>query len=106
MGVKEVTFYSVFCDRCKEGYEGGEFTAWGEESHAIDDAVEYADWFARWVPNGKLTSNGYPAHDLAELICPGCQKCEVCGSDDAYEANDHLVCQGHEDHDFSREKAS
>lgn len=44
---------------------------------------------------------GLPASVLTtRALCRGCQVCEVCGSGDAYDIDDHLVCEDHEDHDF------
>ncbi|NKV12611.1 hypothetical protein GS909_20005 [Rhodococcus hoagii] len=44
---------------------------------------------------------GKASYTTVELLCPDCQKCDVCKSPHAYEVDDHLVCQDHEDHDFT-----
>lgn len=42
--IKEVTMYTVICDRCgKDNGEGGEFSAWGSAFDAKCDA-EAQDW--------------------------------------------------------------
>lgn len=42
--IKEVTMYTVVCDRCgKDNGEGGEFACWGDEFDARYDA-ESNDW--------------------------------------------------------------
>lgn len=90
MSIKEVTMYQAICDECKNGHESScGSTCWPDESWAIEQAG-YDDWFY----DSKIN----------RVLCPGCQKCEVCG-ESGYEINDHLVCDNHEDHDFAEATA-
>lgn len=98
--IHEVTMYQARCTNCgtiEDDY--GDYSAWSDAGSPIESVTENDGWFSVWTPNGNLTSNGYPARDLTELLCPKCQKCEVCGADDARDVNgeDHLVCVEHEE---------
>ncbi len=83
MSIREVAMYRAECDVCSEGVEG-EFYAWTDRDSAVAD-VEAFDWF---------TASG-------RLVCPDCMKCEVCGGR-GYPDDDHLVCEDHEGHDFTK----
>ena len=83
--INEVTYYQVQCDSCGTNETGSDYSAWACDGTAIDDAVNH-EWFNRWPD--------------PYLLCPKCQKCEVCGAQ-GYEVDEHLVCEDHEDHEFS-----
>ena len=88
--VAEITMYQARCTECGIAYDSGDtIVAWMDETTAIEQASEYGEWFAEWLGNS-----------VVRLLCRGCQVCEVCGSGDAYDIDDHLVCEDHEDHDF------
>ena len=35
----ERTFYGIQCDRCREDYEGNEYSYWADKSDAVDEAI-------------------------------------------------------------------
>lgn len=85
----EVTMYQACCTSCGViETEYGDFSAWGDPSIPVDSVIENAEWFGQ-----------YDGHELVALLCPNCQKCEVCGADNAHDINDddHLVCADHEE---------
>lgn len=87
--IHEVTYYQAKCDGCgtvEDDY--GDYTAFGDPGTVIDHVLD-ADWFRKVAADGAET-----------LLCPECQRCEVCESKHAYPVDDHLVCEDHEDHDF------
>lgn len=87
MSVHEVTYYQAKCDGCgfvQDDY--GDFSAWADAGTAVESAD---DWYS-------IVTKGGETRDL----CPDCQCCEVCQARGAYEIDDHLVCDEHEDHDF------
>lgn len=88
----EVTMYQARCTNCGHiETEYGDFNAWGDPDTPRHDVVENLDWF-------EVFKDG--AAEM--LLCPDCQHCEVCGSPRAYGIDDHLVCDEHEDHDFTQ----
>ncbi|QFG09087.1 hypothetical protein I5J49_gp59 [Mycobacterium phage ThulaThula] len=99
----EVTFHRARCTKC--GYietDYGDFGAMSDAGSAIDHVLD-AEWFGRSAPTGELVDIGgrmVRRHQLVELICPDCQRCEVCGTAKAYPIDEHLVCAEHEDHEF------
>jgi hypothetical protein len=97
-----VDMWQARCTNC--GYietDYGDHAAWSDADIPRTQVVENWDWFERWVIDSR--ENGKVESHLEELLCPDCQECEVCGGKHAYCANDdeHLVCEEHEDHDFS-----
>ncbi|AXQ53165.1 hypothetical protein SEA_TAPIOCA_53 [Mycobacterium phage Tapioca] len=103
--VHEVTYYQARCTAC--GYtetDYGEYSACSDPGSVIDDVIEHSGWFGRYAPTGEHTNIGgrwVPHRELVELLCHGCQHCEVCGTTPAYSVDDeHLVCEAHEDHEF------
>ncbi|WP_341513663.1 hypothetical protein AAC389_15780 [Rhodococcus qingshengii] len=103
MTIKEVTYFIAVCDGCKEDADYGDFTAWGDSSSAVEMAGE--DWFERMkvvkeIPPCEDHPLGQKIVETVELLCPACQKCEICG-ESGYQMDDHLVCGEHEDHDFT-----
>ncbi|SNS59405.1 hypothetical protein [Rhodococcoides kyotonense] len=87
MSAVEVTYYIAKCDECGHTADtddyGGEFSAFADHGTAIEMLSD--DWFT----------------DGDGDICPSCTKCEVCETKPAYRADDHMVCEEHEDHDFN-----
>lgn len=103
MTIKEVTYFIAVCDGCKEDADYGDFTAWGDSSSAVEMAGD--DWFERTkvvkeIPQCEDHPLGQKIIETVELLCPACQKCEICG-EKGYQMDDHLVCDEHEDHDFA-----
>ncbi|BCF84553.1 MULTISPECIES: hypothetical protein [Rhodococcus] len=103
MTIKEVTYFIAVCDGCKEDADYGDFTAWGDSSSAVEMAGD--DWFERTkvvkeIPPCEDHPLGQKIIETVELLCPACQKCEICG-ESGYQMDDHLVCDEHEDHDFT-----
>lgn len=89
--VCEITMYQARCTSCGNVYETGDtIVAWSEYIVAIEHATDWGEWFGVWS-GGTITA----------LLCPACQHCEVCGAGRAYEIDGHLVCEDHEDNDFS-----
>lgn len=109
MAFKEKTFYQAVCDKCGEEYEGGEFQWWYDQDQAADNARDDSGWFERKrvikrLPPSATHPIGSTVYQTVELICDSCQTCDVCGTKPAYELDDHLVCEEHEDHVFEEEK--
>ncbi|AEL98217.1 hypothetical protein PBI_BIGNUZ_54 [Mycobacterium phage BigNuz] len=101
----EVTCYRARCTKC--GYietDYGEFGAMHDEGSAIDHVLDAYDWRGRTEETGELVElrpgRFVQRRQLVELICPNCQRCEVCGTAKAYPIDEHLVCEQHEGHDF------
>lgn len=89
----EVTMYQARCTSCgyiEEDY--GDFSAWGQPDIPVTDVVDNRDWFA-------LSVEG----EVKVLLCPDCCQCEVCGSEECYSADGHLVCEDHEGHDWKED---
>lgn len=88
--VHEVTYYQARCTECgrvEDDY--GDFSAWGDPEMPHEVVTSHSDWFSPHRVG------------FVVLLCPDCQRCEVCGNEQAYEVGDHLVCDEHEDHDFA-----
>ncbi|WP_065286685.1 hypothetical protein [Mycolicibacter kumamotonensis] len=101
--VHEVTYYQARCTECgviEDDY--GDYSAWSDAGTAIDNVCDN-DWFAIYEPDGSTTVTGRPAQVLTKLLCPQCQHCEVCGNERAYAVDEHLVCEEHEDHEFTED---
>ncbi|AEK08608.1 hypothetical protein PBI_DLANE_64 [Mycobacterium phage DLane] len=101
----EVTFHRARCTKCGDiETDYGDFSAYSDPGGAINAVLAAADWFGRSAPTGELIDFGGgrmgQRYQLVELLCPDCQRCEVCGTAKAYPINDHLVCEDHEDHEF------
>jgi len=81
----EVTMYQARCTNCGVTEdEYGDFSCMDSDM-VICWVVENGGWF----------------EGSDKLLCPECQRCEVCGSDRAHESDEHLVCEAHEGHDFT-----
>ncbi|SLI88012.1 Uncharacterised protein [Mycobacteroides abscessus subsp. massiliense] len=98
-----ITMYQARCTSC-----GTVVDEYGDYSCMDDGAVvehvrDYLGWFE--VTRRELSPTpGMPTRVIVhtvELLCPQCQRCEVCRASEAYEIDDHLVCADHEAHDFS-----
>lgn len=88
--IHEVTMYQARCTNCgaiEEDY--GDYSCWGEPDIPITDVVENHGWAQ--------------LDETDELLCTDCQNCAVCSSPNAYAHEDgkHVVCDDHEDHDFT-----
>lgn len=102
--VNEVTMYQARCTTCgviQDEY--GNFSAYGDFQNCLDDVVNNSDWFARWtyIPAPTTDNPRNRIGTLEDLLCPNCQRCEVCNSEHCYEHDGHLVCDEHEDHIFA-----
>lgn len=109
MAFDEKTFYRAVCDKCGAKDDDGEFQWWYDKGQACEDVTENSDWFERTRVIKKLPPDDkYPferiVHATVELICTDCRACDVCGTKPAYEMDNHLVCEEHEDHVFEEEK--
>ncbi|BBX30504.1 hypothetical protein B7435_30070 [Mycolicibacterium peregrinum] len=102
--VHQVTMYQARCTSCgtvEEDY--GDFGALRDAGDAISHVV--ADgWFERTRNEAGQRADGTPCivvHTV-ELLCPNCQKCEICDNAKAHpdEEGEHMVCQQHENHVF------
>lgn len=85
--VHEVTYYQARCTKCgviEDDY--GEYSAWANAGSAIDSVVDNGWYYLR-------------EKDI--LLCDKCQQCEVCQDGGAYDIDGHLVCEDHEDHNFT-----
>lgn len=105
MSTKRIDAYEIYCDGCGDQYDSGEFTIWVDADRGIENAVA-SDWFERTESTGsEPPSEEFPRGrsfcTTVELLCPSCKTCDVCRAPDAYEVDDHLVCEDHEDHDFT-----
>ncbi|MFN3005124.1 hypothetical protein [Mycolicibacterium wolinskyi] len=101
IGLHPVTYYQAECTGC------GTIVDDYYEYSAVEDPIEWVrenlDWFERTRSEPAPTPE-LPQREIChtvELLCPGCQKCEICGAEHAYEVDEHLVCDEHEDHDFA-----
>lgn len=109
MSYREITMYAAVCDGCGCGVDDCDYSAWTDEGGAREDAVSDHEWFEktrleRIDPPSPDHLTGYRTVSL-RLLCPKCQRCEVCGSENAYSVDDeHLVCEDHEDHVFDKEQ--
>lgn len=107
MGIREVTFYQAVCDRCGSPHDDGEYSAWDDGSLAIEAAADYG-WFGRTKvvassPPDEKNPFGRTILETVEVVCDSCATCDVCGEKGAYEFDNHLVCDEHEDHEFDAE---
>ena len=50
--LKKVDAWELYCDGCKERFESGEYTLFGDDSQALDDAEGY-DWVVYDLPGDK-----------------------------------------------------
>lgn len=98
-----VTLYQAGCTSC-----GAVVDDYGDYSCLQDDeAVGYVCDRLGWFETTRSESTPTPempnlvtVHTV-ELLCPDCQRCEVCGAMSPAEIDEHLVCVEHEDYDFS-----
>lgn len=97
-----ITMYRAGCTSC-----GTVVDDYGDYSCMDDDAVvryvcESLGWFevTRDEPSPTPEIPTRVIVHTVELLCPDCQRCEVCRANQAYEIDDHLVCEDHEDHNF------
>ncbi|MGH3953692.1 MAG: hypothetical protein ACRDTI_06615 [Mycobacterium sp.] len=97
-----VTLYQAGCTSC-----GTIVDDYGDYSCMDDDAVvEYVrdclGWFetTRREPSPTPELPNLVTVHTVELLCPDCQRCEVCGAVNPTETDEHLVCADHKDHDF------
>lgn len=103
--VEAVTYWRARCTSCGAYAEYYEFGAFSDFGSAIEAARDECEWFDRVACEPAPTADN-PRRQLCrtvELLCRDCQRCEVCGSSPAYVLDDgepHVVCEGHEDHDF------
>lgn len=87
--LREVTMYQARCTECGTVVDDyGDFSAWADPDTPRNSVVENDGWFERFVNN-----------ELVDLLCPTCQRCDVCGADDAHDVNgdERLLCADHED---------
>lgn len=99
-----VDYWQARCTNCGHICDDyGEFAAFGDADQAIEQVTAWLDWYSRWTytPNPTPDNPRGRTATLVELLCPNCQECEICESKNAYDIDDHLVCEDHEDHDFS-----
>lgn len=99
--VHEVTMYQARCTNCghiEDDY--GDYAAWADFATPLEVVTENRGWLAIYKP--VASKSEYPARQLDQLLCPGCQTCAVCGKTPCYPHADgqHAVCGDHEDHDF------
>ena len=86
MSIVPVTYYQAKCDGCGEVCtDYGDFSAWADDDFGMMGLEE-------WAEVGPLRDERH--------YCPDCQKCEVCGAS-GYVVDDHIVCDDHEDHEFT-----
>lgn len=112
MSLDEHVFYQAVCDKCGAKDENGEFQWWYDEQQATENATEYGDWFERTRLIKTIepdSEHRYPRfiYETVELICESCKACDVCGTKPAYvgDAENHLICEDHEDHEFEEVRA-
>ncbi|WP_078344044.1 hypothetical protein [Mycobacteroides chelonae] len=100
--LRPIAMYQAQCTSC-----GTVVDDYGDYSCMDDDAVvsyvcESLGWFE--VTRRELSPTpGMPTRVIVhtvELVCPDCQRCEVCGALNPAEIDEHLVCVNHEDHNF------
>lgn len=99
-----IDMWQARCTNC--GYietDYGDYNAWADPGTSIESVTE-AGWFSRWsyAPNPTPDNPRGKTGTLEELLCGGCQECEVCGAKPASGVNglEHLVCPEHEEHEF------
>ncbi|MDM3950335.1 hypothetical protein [Mycobacteroides abscessus] len=101
--LRPITMYQAQCTLC-----GTVVDDYGDYSCMDDDAVigyvcESLGWFevTRREPAPTVERPNLVIVHTVELLCPDCQRCEVCGAMNPAEIDEHLVCVVHEAHDFS-----
>ncbi|SLC01141.1 hypothetical protein [Mycobacteroides abscessus] len=103
-----ITMYQAQCTSC-----GAIVDDYGDYSCMADDAVvsyvrESLGWFE--VTRRELSPTpGMPTRVIVhtvELLCPECQRCEVCGALAPAEIDEHLVCVDHKAHAFADDFAA
>ena len=101
-----IDMYQARCTNCGHiADEYGDFSAFGDVSSCIESLeCNSFPWFVRYIrlPLPRTDVPNAVQLEIDELLCPDCQRCEVCGLGCAYAMDDHLVCADHEDHDFSK----
>lgn len=102
-----VTYYQARCTSCGHVQaEYGDYSAM-DDVHGCIEILTSCDpaWFVRhrYEPAPTPECPRRQIVHVVELLCPDCQRCEVCGSATAYvidEGEPHMVCESHESHDF------
>lgn len=103
--VEAVTYWRARCTTCGTDAQYSEYSAFDNAGSAIEAARDDCEWFER-ARNEPAPTPDNPRRTIShtvELLCRDCQRCDVCGADDASvidEGEPHLVCAEHEDHDF------
>lgn len=68
MSIRELTYYDVKCDDCERcTADSGDYSAWSDSGHAMDDWVDGDNWVGYWCGFGSMA--------LCEEHAPR----EVCG---------------------------
>lgn len=100
--LQEVTLYQARCTSCGRLVEDyGDFSCMPADD--VINEVRNLGWFerTRTEPSPRPDNPHAKLVHTVELLCPDCQKCEVCGADArADELDEHLVCEDHADHEF------
>lgn len=98
-----VTLYQAGCTSCGTVVDDyGDYSCM-ESDAAVSYVREVFGWFET-VRAEPVPTPGMPGRVIlhtVELLCPDCQRCEVCGAVNPVEIDEHLVCLDHEYHDFS-----
>lgn len=97
-----ITMYRAGCTSCGTVVDDyGDYSCMDADA-AMSYVCESLGWFevTRREPAPTPEIPNHAVVHTVELLCPDCQRCEVCRAHQAYEIDDHLVCQDHEDHNF------
>lgn len=98
-----IDMYQARCTNCGViETEYGDYSAYDDVMMCIESVECHTDpWFVR---SARLplprTDDVRVQLEIDELLCPNCQRCEVCDSREAYAMDDRLVCDEHEEHVF------
>lgn len=98
-----VTLYQAGCTSCGTVVDDyGDYSCL-ESGDAVSYVREVFGWFetTRDEPSATPEMPNRVIVHTVELLCPDCQRCEVCGAVNPTETDGHLVCVDHEDYDFS-----
>lgn len=97
-----ITMYRAGCTSCGTVVDDyGDYSCMDADA-AMSYVCESLGWFevTRREPAPTPEIPNHVIVHTVELLCPDCQRCEVCRAHQAYEIDDHLVCEDHEDHNF------